>query len=981
MASNLLKNTFLSTYKDDFRDSDNYHRILYNAARPLQARELTQSQTIIQREIERFARYIFNEGSLLTSSLGGLATKDFAINYVKLDTTTNPLPANYAELEGSIVTNVGEIASPVSARIRKVIPAEGADPATLFLEYVDGGDNDPINSTTPQIFRAGQDLTTTLGIVSVQSTNTNANPATGKGSLITVPQSEFFVLGHFVFVDKQSLVISKYDANPSAVIGYSVNESIITASDNVSLFDNQGSTPNLTSPGADRYQIRLTLTRQSDVSNTDTFIPIASITRGVAVALQNQDNVLSKLGDTIAIRTFEESGNYVVNGQSKFELQVLEDSDDDFLRYSIQPGVAYVKGRRVERTIPFNDLRVQKPRNDPGDIDRVTNENLAADYGTYFLADSMFGLVGGINTYSQVNLYDAENASGATLGTARVRSIDEVEDEYRVHVFNIAMDSNGSGSQYRINAVRSIGTSSINVANLIQDDNRTKLYNSENNTLLFSLPRGAPQELLNVTMTVGQVFSGTTNGSGEVLINTASVNDEFSDEDQWIIAYDSDGTIDTTLNIASGGAGTSQVQIDGLLANKNIKLLSYVAIGATLKTKILQSAQTETVSLTNGVFKLSKTDIFRFNSVVDASTGEDITYKFVFDSGQRDNFYDVGRGTLRGGFTAPSGNVTVNYDYFNHGSGDFFAANSYSNIDYEDIPFHVLSDGTRISLRNVIDLRSSKDTTGSNFTGTGASVLRIPRNRDLINIGIIDYWNPRVDQIYIMPDESINVLIGNSSSNPKPSAIPPESLLLHTIKLNAYTLNKSDFVAQRVKNTGYKMSDIRKIEERLSNLEEITTLTLSEQATNNISVIDQSGLERTKLGLAVDNFTNRLPALTTSLGHRAAIDKYEATLRPITIKRQVPLYYDSDASNGVRRYGDTIWPVFEEEVMISQTVASGPVNVNQFSLPKFVGSVEIKPEVDEWTIRKTRNRGTTTEVLINGDLSVYDTYLVVNKEG
>ena len=302
MASNVLKNTFLSTYKDDFRDSDNYHRILYNSARPLQARELTQSQTIIQKEIERFARYVFNEGSLLTSSLGGLATRDFSINFVKLDTTTNPLPTNFRELEGTVVTNVGEIASPVSARIRKVIPAENSDPATLLLEYIDGGDNDPIDSLTPQIFRAGQDLTTTLGTLTVQSTNTVANPATGKGSMIKVPQSEFFVLGHFVFVSEQTLVISKYNQSPTEVVGYKVTESIVTAQDNVALYDNQGATPNLTSPGADRYQIRLILANQSDTVSTDTFIPLISIVNGVPTTLQNQDNVLSRIGDTIVLQ-------------------------------------------------------------------------------------------------------------------------------------------------------------------------------------------------------------------------------------------------------------------------------------------------------------------------------------------------------------------------------------------------------------------------------------------------------------------------------------------------------------------------------------------------------------------------------------------------------------------------------------------------------------------------------------------------------
>ena len=48
MATNLTSTTFLSEYNDDYRDSDHYHRILFNNGRALQARELTQLQTIIQ---------------------------------------------------------------------------------------------------------------------------------------------------------------------------------------------------------------------------------------------------------------------------------------------------------------------------------------------------------------------------------------------------------------------------------------------------------------------------------------------------------------------------------------------------------------------------------------------------------------------------------------------------------------------------------------------------------------------------------------------------------------------------------------------------------------------------------------------------------------------------------------------------------------------------------------------------------------------
>ena len=63
MPTTFTSNVFSSTYKDDFLDSDNYHRILFNSGRALQARELTQMQTIIQEEIARFGRNIFKDGA------------------------------------------------------------------------------------------------------------------------------------------------------------------------------------------------------------------------------------------------------------------------------------------------------------------------------------------------------------------------------------------------------------------------------------------------------------------------------------------------------------------------------------------------------------------------------------------------------------------------------------------------------------------------------------------------------------------------------------------------------------------------------------------------------------------------------------------------------------------------------------------------------------------------------------------------------
>ena len=64
MATTFTKNTFgVETYKDDFADSDNYHRILFNSGRAVQARELTQAQTITQEELARLGRHVFKDGA------------------------------------------------------------------------------------------------------------------------------------------------------------------------------------------------------------------------------------------------------------------------------------------------------------------------------------------------------------------------------------------------------------------------------------------------------------------------------------------------------------------------------------------------------------------------------------------------------------------------------------------------------------------------------------------------------------------------------------------------------------------------------------------------------------------------------------------------------------------------------------------------------------------------------------------------------
>ena len=66
MPTIYTKSSFPSTYKDDYDKTKNYHRVLFNSGKALQARELTQMQTIIQSEISQLGGNIFEEGAAIT---------------------------------------------------------------------------------------------------------------------------------------------------------------------------------------------------------------------------------------------------------------------------------------------------------------------------------------------------------------------------------------------------------------------------------------------------------------------------------------------------------------------------------------------------------------------------------------------------------------------------------------------------------------------------------------------------------------------------------------------------------------------------------------------------------------------------------------------------------------------------------------------------------------------------------------------------
>ena len=70
-------------YYDDYDESKEFYRVLFRPGYAVQAREVTQLQTILQKQIERNGRHTFEEGSIV---LGCELNYDNEVKSLKLET-------------------------------------------------------------------------------------------------------------------------------------------------------------------------------------------------------------------------------------------------------------------------------------------------------------------------------------------------------------------------------------------------------------------------------------------------------------------------------------------------------------------------------------------------------------------------------------------------------------------------------------------------------------------------------------------------------------------------------------------------------------------------------------------------------------------------------------------------------------------------------------------------------------------------------
>ena len=153
----------VSPYYDDFSEDSLFHRVLFRPAYSVQARELTQMQTILQNQIERIGSHFFKEGSVIIPGQTGF---DVTYSYVKLQATFTDSLSVAHTTENFRTSLIGvKLTGATTGVIAKVINSTAADTTddlTLFVKYESSGT--VAGGTTNTVFGNGESLTTDTAI-------------------------------------------------------------------------------------------------------------------------------------------------------------------------------------------------------------------------------------------------------------------------------------------------------------------------------------------------------------------------------------------------------------------------------------------------------------------------------------------------------------------------------------------------------------------------------------------------------------------------------------------------------------------------------------------------------------------------------------------------------------------------------------------------------------------------------------------------
>ena len=350
---------------------------------------------------------------------------------------------------------------------------------------------------------------------------------------------------------------------------------------------------------------------------------------------------------------------------------------------------------------------------------------------------------------------------------------------------------------------------------------------------------------------------------------------------------------------------------------------------------------------------------------------------YLFDNGSRPSYLDFSRIIRKPSTEAPKRKITVVYNYYSiesNDSGAFVTVNSYDLNRYDIIPLidgvgcsDILDFRPRVSNYNTSSLISPFEFKSRVFNSNNASSKNIVA-KDTSIILSYNYYLPRIDKLFLSRYGTFNLLKGVPSTSPKFPENLDYSLEVATLYLPPYVYNVNDIKITTNKHKRYTMKDISRLDDRISNVEYYTALSLLEADTQNLTITDpNTNLNRFKCGFFVDNFSSYNGGDVTDQVYRASVDANNNLLRPQSYTTYIDLEVDPANNLNIKKVGDVICLDYTDVVYTKNEFATRVENINPFNVVSWSGNIELKPSTDTWIEPKIVSRKEDT---VEGDYSL-----------
>jgi len=522
----------VAPYYDDFDQDDLFHRVLFRPGFAVQARELTQLQSILQNQVERHGNHMFEEGAVVIPGQVSYSDKFETLQLASTFAGETIKPESF--YNATTPVTITGVTSGVKAKVIGFQAATSTTQPVLYIYYVQTGtdlESGKFSDSENITADASVTHTTTYGS-GVASGTAHSSTAAQTGSSVKVEKGIYYIRGQLVQCNEQTLPLSINSITESARVGFTVTEEIITPEADATLTDNARGSTNYAAKGAHRLKITLTLSKLSLDSTEDTkFVQLMRIQNGNITDAVDATKY-SVLGDTLARRTSDESGDYTVrpfvfDARESINTTVKgtdftgvftagattndgNTASEDLFTVSVSPGKAYVKGYEIEK-IASTFIDVNKAR----DVQTVNAGVTNLEVGNALRITNVFGtpdisnITGETTPYGQIGLFPEETK---TRGTFRGSGDDFAGEQIGVTRARFIEFEQGG-----ITGAGSTSTNNDSVYKLSVFDTqmftRLTLSDTPSPTLIANHSNGGVQVTGNTSGATGFVFPDTTSGT------------------------------------------------------------------------------------------------------------------------------------------------------------------------------------------------------------------------------------------------------------------------------------------------------------------------------------------------------------------------------------------------------------------------------------------------------------------------------------